>query len=105
MVGTHRRPTGVGRPGRLARWTLPGVVAAAGAIAAVLVGAATSLAASPSPTSAAVGDPRSSGQGPGLVGDPLTAIALVAAIALASLVATLVYVRLTRGPAESGPGR
>lgn len=84
---------------------LPGVVTAAGGISVVLAGAATALAASPSPTSAAVGDPRSSGQGPGLVGDPLAAIALVVAIALASLVATLVYVRLTRGPAGSRPGR
>ena len=44
------------------------------------------------------GDPRSSGQGPGLVGDPLVAIALVVAIGLLALGATLLYVRATGGP-------
>jgi len=57
---------------------------------------ATALAASPGP-SAAGGDPRSSGQGPGLVGEPLVAIGLVVAIGLAAAVATLGYVRLTGG--------
>jgi hypothetical protein len=56
--------------------------------------AATTWAASPSPEPG-VGDPRSSGQGPGLVGDPAFALAAVIAIGLASLLATLVYVRLT----------
>ena len=55
---------------------------------------ATALAASPAP-SAAGGDPRSSGQGPGLVGEPLLAVGLVLAIGLAATVATLGYVRLT----------
>ena len=54
----------------------------------------TTLAASPSP-GPAVGDPRSSGQGPGLVGDPAFALLAVAAIGIASVVATLVYLRLT----------
>jgi hypothetical protein len=49
------------------------------------------------PTSAPAGDPRSSGQGPGLVGDPLTAILVVVAIAVLSVGATLAYVRLTAG--------
>jgi hypothetical protein len=56
--------------------------------------AATTLGASPSPAVVG-GDPRSSGQGPGLVGDPAFALIAVIAIGLASLVATLVYVRLT----------
>jgi hypothetical protein len=56
----------------------------------------TVLAASPNP-SAGGGDPRSSGQGPGLVGDPLTAVALVLAIGLAATLATIGYVRLTGG--------
>ena len=47
--------------------------------------------------SAAGGDPRSSGQGPGLVGEPLAAVALVVAIGLAAAVATFGYVRLTGG--------
>ena len=55
------------------------------------------LAASPSATPAVGGDPRSSGQGPGLVGEPLMAIGLVLAIGLGATVATLLYVRLTGG--------
>ncbi len=74
------------------------VTAAALAIPGWLAAAATALAESPSPTTAAVGDPRSSGQGPGLVGDPLLAILVVLAIALVSLGATLLYVRATGGP-------
>ncbi len=57
----------------------------------------TVLAASPTPSAAGGGDPRSSGQGPGLVGDPLMAIGLMLAIGLAALLATLAYVRLTGG--------
>ena len=56
------------------------------------------LAASPSPTAATGGDPRSSGQGPGLVGDPLFAIGVVVGIGLLVLAATLLYVRATGGP-------
>lgn len=67
------------------------------ALAAWLVAAATALAESPSPTQGAVGDPRSSGSGPGLVGDPLFAIVVVALIAVVSVGATLVYVRATGG--------
>jgi len=59
--------------------------------------AAVAVAASPDPTSGAGGDPRSSGQGPGLVGDPLVAIGVVVLIAVLSLGATLLYVRLTGG--------
>ncbi len=58
--------------------------------------AGTTLAASPTPPPAA-GDPRSSGQGPGLVGDPLFALLAVVAIGVLSVVATLAYVRLTAG--------
>lgn len=60
------------------------------------------LAASPAPSQPAAGDPRSSGQGPGLVGDPLVALAIVAAIAVVSVVATLAYIRLTRDRQEHG---
>jgi hypothetical protein len=52
------------------------------------------LGAEPTP-GAAGGDPRSSGQGPGLVGDPLFAIGAVVAIGLASVVLTIAYVRFT----------
>ena len=56
--------------------------------------ALSAFAASPTPA-VEVGDPRSSGQGPGLVGDPGLAVLVVVAIGLGSVVATLVYVRLT----------
>ena len=58
------------------------------------------LGATPVPTAVAAGDPRSSGQGPGLVGDPLTAILVVAAIAVLSIGATLLYVRMTAPGAD-----
>jgi hypothetical protein len=68
------------------------LVAAAGLLWLTLT--MSTLAASPSPGSA-VGDPRSSGQGPGLVGDPAFALLAVVVIGVGSVVATLVYVRLT----------
>ena len=79
-------------------------VAAVAAVALVLILVGAALAASPSPTTAAGGDPRSAGQGPGLVGDPVTAIAVVALVALASLAATLLYVRLTGGQGNARAG-
>jgi hypothetical protein len=54
------------------------------------------MAASPSPGPAG-GDPRSSGQGPGLVGDPGFALLAVVVIGLVSVLATAAYVRLTAG--------
>jgi len=56
--------------------------------------AMTTLAASPSPGTDG-GDPRSSGQGPGLVGDPAFAVIAVVLIGLISVGASLAYVRLT----------
>ena len=80
-------------------------VAAAAAVVVQLTSAAATLAASPSPTAAAAaGDPRSSGQGPGLVGDPLWALAIVVVIGVTALLATLAYVRTTHGR-EDAPGR
>lgn len=69
-------------------------IAVATAAVAWLAFALSALAASPTP-GAEVGDPRSSGQGPGLVGDPGVAILVVVAIGLGSVIATLLYVRLT----------
>ena len=60
-----------------------------------LVLAISILGASPSPSAAPGGDPRSSGQGPGLVGDPLVALLVVLAIGLGALVLTLAYIRVT----------
>lgn len=69
-----------------------GVVLAAGLL--WLACTLSALAASPSPQPA-VGDPRSSGQGPGLVGDPGFALLAVVAIGVGTVAATLIYVRLT----------
>ena len=57
------------------------------------------------PTPAPVGDPRSSGEGPGLVGEPGLAILVVVVIAIAAIVITTLWIRLTDavdGPPESG---
>lgn len=59
-----------------------------------LAAALRTAAASPSP-GPLVGDPRSSGQGPGLVGDPAFALLAVIAIGLVTVAATLLYVRMT----------
>jgi hypothetical protein len=50
-------------------------------------------AASPSPGTG--GDPRSSGEGPGLVGEPVVALLVVVGIAILATVLTTLYVRLT----------
>ena len=77
---------------RRARRVLHGVVAGAGA---ALGSGASALGASPAPSDALSGDPRSSGQGPGLVGDPAGAIAAVLLVAFVALALTLLYVRAT----------
>jgi hypothetical protein len=59
------------------------------------IAASAALAASPSPTSGTGGDPRSSGQGPGLVGDPVFALVAVVLIGLGAVLLTLAYVRLS----------
>ena len=74
------------------------------AIAATFVGDAVPIAlgASPSPPPAG-GDPRSSGEGPGLVGQPFLALLAVVAIALVAVVVTTAYVRLTARPEKPTP--
>jgi hypothetical protein len=62
-----------------------------------LAAAASVSAASPDPTPATGVDPRSSGQGPGLVGDPATAIGAVLLLAAATIGATRVYLHFTDG--------
>jgi len=64
---------------------------------AVTGGVATALAASPEATLRPGGDTRTSGGGPGLVGDPLLAIGIAAGVAAASVLGTLTWVRLTGG--------
>jgi hypothetical protein len=60
-----------------------------------LVDPSAAWAASPSPDAASGGDARSSGQGPGLVGDAGTAIVGTLAIGFGAVVITTLYVRLT----------
>jgi hypothetical protein len=78
-----------------------------GAIGAQLVGDGVSAAFAASPSApAAGGDPRSSGEGPGLVGQPVVAVLVVLGIAVAAIVLTTAYVRLTGRPEkESRQGR
>jgi hypothetical protein len=90
-----------GRPRLAAILGVAGIVLLALAVAWWLIGflvPPVAAAATPSP---GVGDPRSSGEGPGLVGEPLFAIGAVAGIALISLLATLAYVRFTAGSRRS----
>jgi hypothetical protein len=75
--------------------TRPKLAALCAATLSWLATVATAVAASPSPTSGPAGDPRSSGQGPGLVGDPAFALLAVVGIGLISVVATLLYLRTT----------
>ena len=60
-----------------------------------LMAACGSPGATMAPSSGTGGDPRSSGQGPGLVGDPLVAIGAVVAIGVGAVILTLAYVRMT----------
>jgi hypothetical protein len=71
------------------------IVACSVAVALAAVAASSVLGATPTPGPG--GDPRSSGQGPGLVGDPAFAVLAVLAIGVATLVVTLVYIRATGG--------
>jgi hypothetical protein len=80
---------------------VPGLSAVVPGIRGLIPGA---LAASPEPSVGAGGDPRSNGQGPGLVGTPGLAIAAVVAIGIVAVIATTIYVRLT-GSAERPPRR
>jgi hypothetical protein len=74
-----------------------------GAVGAQLVGDGVSAALAASPSApAAGGDPRSSGEGPGLVGQPVVAVIVVLAIALIAIVLTTAYVRLTGGTRDPG---
>ena len=67
----------------------------------LLAHASLALAAEPAASPGTGGDPRSPGQGPGLVGDPLFAIGAVLLVATTTIVLTLAYVRLT-SPRSNG---
>ena len=62
-------------------------------------------AASPEPTEAIVGDTRSPGEGPGLVGAPFLAIGGVLLLGVVAAGLTIVYVRAPGGPASGQPSR
>ncbi|HEX9044981.1 MAG TPA: hypothetical protein VF802_08150 [Candidatus Limnocylindrales bacterium] len=93
--------------------TIPSAAAASAPAASdsAASGPAASDSAAPAPAAsdetAASGDTRSSGQGPGFVGAPLLAIAGVVLVAAVTIAATLAYVGLTGGPSRGGsaPGR
>jgi hypothetical protein len=76
---------------------LIGVAALWWLVDAVTGGVASALAATPAPTLRPGGDTRTSGGGPGLVGDPGLAVLIVAGIAFASIAGTLAWVRATGG--------
>lgn len=63
----------------------------------VMVSAVTSLAAEASPLLIDPLDPRAEGEGPGLVGDPLLALAVVLVLGLVAAAAALLYARLATG--------
>ena len=77
-----------------------GVVLSA-AVCLVVLGATTSLAqaARPDPSAPSVivaGDPRSDGEGPGLVGSPVLIALGVVVLGLVTTAATVLVIRLTR---------
>jgi hypothetical protein len=66
-----------------------------------LAAARVAFGASPTPTPAA-GDPRSAGEGPGLVGEPLVAIVIVLVVGVSTALVTAAWARFGR---SSGPDR
>ena len=76
---------------------LPAVVQAIPALSGLVP---VALAASAEPTPVTGGDPRSDGQGPGLVGAPGLALLGVIAVAAVAIVATTLYVRFTNPPVD-----
>ncbi len=78
----------------------PGLAPGVGPVAAQSPGPAASPApeASPSATDAVIGsgDPRSEGEGPGLVGSPALIALGVIGLGLLAAGGTMLYVRLTR---------
>jgi hypothetical protein len=81
---------------------LIGVAALWWLVETIAGGAAAALAASPDPSVRPGADTRSTGQGPGLVGEPLLAIVGMLGIAVTAVLASLAYVRLTRRQDAAG---
>jgi hypothetical protein len=80
-------------------------VAVAALVVALLLMPAVAAAASPDASGGpgGGGDPRSVGEGPGLVGDPLFALGMVVGIGLVAAGLTVLYVRATGGPRGRPP--
>ena len=96
------------RPRLVAACFIVGTALLAAGIAWAGLGAVMSaivpVALAASPTPAQGGDPRSSGEGPGLVGQPGVAILAVIGIAVLAIVVTKIYVRLTNPNRASAAG-
>jgi hypothetical protein len=90
---------------RLAAVTALAIAVLISPVAPAIGGPGPVAAASPdaSPAPAGGGDPRSVGEGPGLVGNPLLAVALVAGIGIVAAGLTALYVRATGGPRRRLP--
>jgi hypothetical protein len=80
------------------------LAAAVLAVGLLLTATSLALAAEPAASPGTGGDPRSPGQGPGLVGDPLFAIGAVLLVAVTSVALTVAYVRLTDTRSDRPPG-
>ena len=80
------------------------VAAAVLALGLVLTAASIAVAAEPAASPGTGGDPRSPGQGPGLVGDPLFAIGAVLLVAITSVALTVAYVRMTDARSDRRQG-
>ncbi|CAN5861418.1 hypothetical protein BH24CHL6_BH24CHL6_08990 [soil metagenome] len=74
----------------------PWVVALAGGVLISIPLAGSATAAEHSPILIDPLDPRAEGEGPGLVGDPLLALAFVLALGLLAAAAAVLFVRLTQ---------
>jgi hypothetical protein len=89
-----------GQTRRHARLVVAGIVLwlVAGGLGSGPIALAASPQASPppSPDIIATGDPRSNGQGPGLVGSPFAVALGVVALAVATAGGTVLYLRLIR---------
>jgi hypothetical protein len=105
---------GSGRPRIVAACFIVGTALLATGLAWAGLGAVMSaivpvaLAASPSAEGSAApgGDPRSAGEGPGLVGQPGIALLAVLGIAALAIIATTAYIRLTSGePSQPGSAK
>jgi hypothetical protein len=103
LAGGSARPRIVAACFLIATALLAAGVAWAGLGAIMSAVVPVTLAASPSPASG--GDPRSSGEGPGLVGEPVLALLAVAVIAVIAIIVTVVYVRLTDPRRRSSDSR